>query len=241
MVCRGLMLKLHREGLIRLPHSRRANGNSYEKREKNEQLEFKVQIPHFAPIEKSLSEVKPLRFEQVRRTSLEGQFKEYVDAFHYLGYTQPVGEHLKYIIFSGNEPLACMAFSSAPRHIGPRDRFIGWDKNARIKNIHFLAYNTRFLILPHVKVKYLASHILSRISKILPQDWEDLYHHPVYYLETFVDPTRFEGTCYKAANWQYLGLTTGRGKDDKTNKPNRSLKQIYGYPLIKKFKKILCS
>jgi hypothetical protein len=102
-----------------------------------------------------------------------------------------------------------------------------------------MAYNTRFLILPWVKVPYLASHILSQVSKILPTDWLNFYRHPVYYLETFVDTERFKGTCYKAANWIYLGKTTGRGKNDHTGKPNRSLKAVYGYPLVKDFREKL--
>ena len=103
-----------------------------------------------------------------------------------------------------------------------------------------MAYNTRFLILPWVTVKYLASHILGQMVKIVPRDWEQIYHHPVYYLETFVDPERFKGTCYRAANWQYLGLTTGRGKDDQTWKQNRSLKEVLGYPVCKDFREKLC-
>ena len=102
-----------------------------------------------------------------------------------------------------------------------------------------MAYNSRFLILPWVKVPYLASHILSQAGKILPQDWLNLYRHPVYYLETFVDTERFKGTCYQAANWIYLGKTTGRGKDDQSGKPNRSLKAVYGYPLAKDFRERL--
>ena len=102
-----------------------------------------------------------------------------------------------------------------------------------------MAYNTRFLILPWVRVPHLASHILGRMAKILSNDWERLYHHPVYYLETFVDKQRFKGTCYKAANWIYLGDTTGRGKNDQTKKPNRSIKAVLGYPLTKDFRKYL--
>ena len=102
-----------------------------------------------------------------------------------------------------------------------------------------MAYNTRFLILPWVEVKYLASHILGKMTKIVPRDWEKLYNHSIYYLETFVDPERFKGTCYRAANWKYLGLTKGLGKDSKTKERNRSLKEVLGYPLSKKFREQL--
>jgi hypothetical protein len=132
-----------------------------------------------------------------------------------------------------------MAISSAPRHIGCRDRFIGWSAEIRCQNLHLIAYNSRFLILPWVRVPHLASHILGRVVKRLARDWQRFYKHPIYFLETFVDTQRFRGTCYKAANWIYLGKTTGRGKDDQTHMPNRSLKAVWGYPLTKNFRDYL--
>ena len=136
-------------------------------------------------------------------------------------------------------PVAALAFSSAPRHLGPRDRFIGWPAVLRRANIRLVAYNPRFLVLPWVRVPHLASHVLSRILRRLSSDWQQVYGHPVHFVETFVDPTRFKGTCYRAANWVYMGLTTGRGKDDQTGKPNRSLKEVLGYPLAADFRKLL--
>ena len=135
--------------------------------------------------------------------------------------------------------MACFAFSSAPRHLGPRDRFIGWSAEARRHNIAYLAYNSRFVILPWVRVRHLASHLLGRVAKVVAEDWQLTYGHPVYYLETFVDPTRFAGTCYRAANWVLLGRTTGRGKDDRTNRANRPRKDVYGYPLRRRFRELL--
>ncbi len=132
-----------------------------------------------------------------------------------------------------------MAWSSAPRHLGSRDRFIGWTAQARLANIALLAYNTRFLILPWVTVPHLASHLLGRIAKRLSVDWQAVYAHPIYFLETFIDPQRFAGTCYRAANWTLLGVTTGRGKDAPTYEPNRSIKQVLGYPLVKDFRQRL--
>ncbi len=121
-----------------------------------------------------------------------------------------------------------------------RDRYLGWTKEERIANLHKVSVNTRFLILPWVRVPHLASHLLGRMAKRISRDWERIYYHPVVWLETFVDPERgFTGTCYKAANWKYLGLTTGRGKNDTTKKPNRSLKYVFGYPLARDFKKAL--
>jgi hypothetical protein len=162
-----------------------------------------------------------------------------MEQHHYLGYTQPVGEHLKYMVFANGRPIACAAWSSAPRHLGSRDRFIGWSAEARLKNIRLLAYNTRYLILPWVKIEHLASHVLGRVVKVLSADWQQVYGHPVHFAETFVDPQRFRGTCYRAANWQYLGDTTGRGKDAPTHQPNRPIKQVLGYPLIRDFRQRL--
>jgi hypothetical protein len=156
--------------------------------------------------------------------------------YHYLGYTQPVGEQLKYIVYSQNRPIACLSWSSAARHLGCRDRFIGWSQYQRRNNLYLMVYNSRFLILPWIRVPHLASHILGRMSRILVTDWQAIYNHPIYYLETFVDKDRFAGTCYNAANWIYLGDTTGRGKNDHTHRPNRSIKAVWGYPLDKQFR-----
>ncbi len=181
----------------------------------------------------------PLTFRQVRRPAEEATFNGLIQAHHYLGYTQPVGEHLKYLVYAQERLLACLAWSSAPRHLGPRDRFIGWSLPERRRNLHLLAYNLRFLILPWVEVPHLASHILGRMARLLPEDWQRAYGHEVVYLETFVDPGRYAGTCYRAANWIDLGPTTGRGKNDRTHKANRTIKEIFGYPLCRDFRQRL--
>ncbi len=193
------------------------------------------------PLQLSLAEIQPLELRQVRRTPDEALFNSLIAQHHYLGYTQPVGEHLKYLVLAQGRPLACLAWSSAPRHLGCRDRFIGWSVAARLnlKNIRFIAYNTRFLILPWVKVAHLASHLLGRMVRVLSGDWARRYGHPLYFLETFIDPQRFRGTCYRAANWTVLGQTTGRGKDAPTRAANRSIKQVLGYPLVKDFRQRL--
>jgi len=235
MVCRGLMLELHRAGHIRLPAKKQNPSNPLVHRKKPP----KATIDQF-PLEGSLSRILPLEIVQVRRTRSERLFNSLIEQYHYLGYCQPVGEHLKYLVFALGRPLACIAFSSAPRHIGCRDRFIGWSARVRRQNLYLIAYNSRFLILPWVRVPHLASHILGRMASVLSKDWQHFYKHPVYFLETFVDTERFRGTCYKAANWIFLGKTTGRGKDDHTYKPNRSIKAVWGYPLSKNFRAYLC-
>jgi hypothetical protein len=231
MVCRGLMLELDRAGHIKLPAKKFSPNNPFINRKKP----AKIKIDQ-TPIHAGLSKIQPLEFRQVRRTSSEKLFNSLIERYHYLGYCHPVGEQLKYVIFTKQKPIACLAWSSAPRHIGCRDRFIGWSANSRKKHIHLMAYNTRFLLLPWVRVSCLASHILGQMARVLSRDWQTIYNHPIYYLETFVDKERFAGTCYKAANWIYLGDTTGRGKNDHTNKPNRSIKAVWGYPLSKDFR-----
>jgi hypothetical protein len=238
LVCRTLMLELHRAGHIELPAPRYTPKNPSTHRKK-------PTLPQVdqSPVRMRLKELGTLTLRQVRRTEDEALFNGLVQTYHYLGYTQPVGEHLKYLVRargSGRE-LACFALSSAPRHLGPRDRYIGWSAEARKRNIRYVVYNSRFLILPWVQVPHLASHLLGWVAREVSGEWERLYGHPVYFLETFVDPSRYRGTCYRAANWVHLGQTTGRGKDDHTYRPNRPLKDVLGYPLTKRFRELLGS
>ena len=153
---------------------------------------------------------------------------------HYV--TEPVGAHLKYLVVAGDRPVACFAWGSAPGALGIRDRFIGWSPATRQRNRRLLAANTRFLILPWVQVPHLASHLLGCMAARLSADWQQVYHHPIYWLETFIDPARFRGTCYRAANWIVLGHTTGRGHRAPTNRPTRPIKEVLGYPLVPDFR-----
>ena len=235
MIARSLMLSLHRVGLIQLPEQRfRPLNNAARHLAPAPELPLEVN-----PLECSLDELGPLEIRQVRRCPEEPVFDRLLHTYHYLGYMRPVGEHLKYLICAGSQPVACLTWSSAPRHLGPRDRFIGWSPLVRRRNLHLIAYNTRFLILPWVKVPNLASHVLAQAARRIAADWQALYEHPLYLLETFIDPQRFRGTCYRAANWIHLGLTTGRGKNDQTKRPNRSLKQLWVYPLRPDFRRHL--
>jgi len=235
MVCRGLMLALHRAGHIQLPAVRQVPRNPLAQRARPTSVEVDR-----APIETSLRGLGPLEIRQVRRADDEPLFNGLIETHHYLGYTQPVGEHLKHLVYAGGRPVACLAWSSAPRHLGPRDRFIGWSIEARRRNIRFIAYNSRYLIMPWVRVPHLASHLLGRMAKRLPEEWDALYGHPVHFAETFVYPERYRGTCYRAANWVHLGQTTGRGKNDQTHRPNRPRKDVLGYPLTRPFRAALC-
>lgn len=234
MICRGLLVRLEAQKLIELPPCK--TPSPYPGRRKPPLIEIDQ-----TPIEGKLSDLRPIELFLVRRTSLERLYQSLIEQYHYLGYSRPVGEHLEYMAFSGGRPLACLGWCSAPRHLGCRDRYIGWTKEQRLRNLCRILINTRFLILPWVRVAHLASHLLGRMARRISEDWQRVYHHEVLWLETFVDPERgFSGTCYRAANWIYLGQTTGRGKDARTKKPNRSLKWVFGYPLRRDFRQVLC-
>lgn len=234
MVCRGLLLMLHRAGQIELPAVRFRPPNPLVQRERPQPV-----LIDMTPLTGALSDIRPVLLQQVRKTADEPLFNGLIEQHHYLGYEQPVGEHLKYLVSVQGRPIACLAWSSAPRHLGSRDRYIGWSADARRRNIRFIAYNTRFLILPWVRIPHLASHILGRMTSVLSDDWTRLYGHPVYFAETFIDPGRFKGTCYRAANWVLMGRTTGRGKASNSYTPNRSIKEVLGLPLTRRFRDLL--
>jgi Domain of unknown function (DUF4338) len=234
MVCRGLLLVLGRTGQIELPAVKFLPANPLVRRARPALAQIDT-----TPLEGRIDQIGPLQWAQARRTPVERLFNSLLEQYHYLKYQQPVGEHAKYLVWAQERPIACLAWSSAARHLGSRDRYIGWSAEARRCNIRFIAYNTRFLILPWVRIENLASHILARMAARISEDWQQMYGHPIYFLETFVDPERFRGTCYRAANWVLLGKTTGRGKQSNSYVPNRSIKQIWGYPLTKRFRELL--
>jgi hypothetical protein len=220
MVCRGLLLELARAGHLVLPAATHRHRNPSARRATNGPAMAPILLDT-TPLEVSLRALRPLEFQPVRRTPED---------------IRPVGEHLKYIVYAAGRPIACLAWSSAPRHLGARDRFIGWSAEVRRRNLRFVAYNPRYLILPWVRVPHLASHVLGQMARRLAGDWERVYGHSIYFLETFIDPERYRGTCYRAANWVVMGRTTGRGKNCPNKQPNRSIKEVLGYPLVKDFR-----
>jgi hypothetical protein len=221
-----LLLWLHRTGHLVLPPPRWRTAKPWRPRTGAPPVRVDT-----SPLVAALRDVRPLEIRQVRRSADEGLFNGLLAQYHYLGYQQPVGAHLKYLVWGAGRPVACLAWASAPRHLGPRDRFIGWSAAARRRNLRFLAYNARFLILPWVAVPHLASHVLGLMAARVPADWQRLYGHPIYFLETFIDPARFRGTCYRAANWRVLGRTTGRGHNAPTTRATQPVKEVLGYPL----------
>lgn len=234
LLCRGLLLALERAGHLKLPARRSRPPNNVIARARPQPVLLDRTL-----LSTSLAALAPLTLREVRREPEERLVDSLIAEHHYLGYVRGVGEQLKYLVTSGERPVACLTFSSAARHLGPRDRFIGWSPEVRRQHLRCLAYNARFLILPWVEVPHLASHLLGRVARVIAADWQRVYGHPVYYLETFVEPERYRGTCYRAANWVVLGLTTGRGHNDRTNRANRPLKEVWGYPLTSRFRTLL--
>jgi hypothetical protein len=229
MACRTLLLKLHRAGTLCLPARKRPSINGFRNRSLTD-------VPHETKaIHCRLQEVQPLNILPLQQASTElSLFKCLLAKYHYLGFRNTVGENFKYLIRDNkNRPLACLLFGSAAWKCAPRDNFTGWDSHAHGTNLGFITNNTRFLILPWVRVPHLASHILARVAKRISADWESKYCHPIYLLETFVDRSRFRGTCYQAANWNLVGQTQGRTRNDRNHSIEATIKDIYIYPLTK--------
>ena len=233
-VCRSLMLALHRAGHIQLPAARLKAINNAIRHRRIVQLEF----CDTSPIEGSLAWLGPLTIRMVRRAEGEDLFNHLINQYHYLGFSRPVGEHLKYLVLAGERPIACLAWNSGPLKLKLRDEWVGAPRAAYAHNLHLIAYNSRYLIAPWVKVPHLASYVLARIARRISADWQALYHHPIHLLESFVDIERFKGTCYRAANWQCVGRSEGRGTKSKA-RAETSIKELWVYPVNPDFRQKL--
>lgn len=231
MACRSMLLKLEKLGHIKLPLRVSRKNNLC----RNKPISY---VNHErTPIECALKDIMPVKIVPVGNSKENIIFSSLLLQYHYLGYSGSVGENMKYLIFSrDNKVLACLLFGSCAWSIKPRDEFIGWDAETQRNNLWKITNNMRFLILPWVRVKNLASHILSIVAKRIMDDWISKYRHQVYLLETFVDRMRFVGTCYQAANWICIGQTKGRSRNDRYSNIHVPVKDIYLYPLIKNFR-----
>jgi hypothetical protein len=198
-------------------------------------------VPHQTTvITGSLDAVAPVYSEVVEGRGQSKLFKYLLSRYHYLGWSGIVGENMKYLVFDRkHDSLACLLFGSAAWKSAPRDNFIGWDAATREANLQLLTNNMRFLILPLVRVLHLASHILGQVAGRISSDWMARYKHPIYLLETFVERERFRGVCYQAANWIYVGQTKGRSRNDRYATLKVPIKDIYLYPLTKRFRETL--
>lgn len=234
MACRTLLLKLEALGYFALPKRQAVSPNAYRHRAIQEVFH------NTTPIEDCVGDLMPLSIEVVKDQGLLSLFGFLLSRYHYLGYRGSVGENMKYLVFDcRGRPLSCVLFGSAAWKVGCRDRYIGWDKADRPQRLHLVTNNMRFLVLPWVRVPHLASHVLGRIVRRIREDWEEIYGHEVVLLETFVDVSRFRGTCYRAANWRYVGRTTGRSRNDRYGTIGVHQKDVYVYPLRSGFREIL--
>ena len=237
MAARTLLLKLERRGFIELPARQRPSSNQFRNRR------VAVVKPSDEPIRGRLSDLRPLSASLVAPRSEDLRlFNGLLAHEHYLGHRNTVGENLRYLIRDRQgRPVACVLFGSAAWKCADRDAFIGWDCPTRERNLQGLTNNTRFLIPGWVQVPHLASHVLGLIARRIRADWRAKYGHPVHALETFVDRSRFCGTCYQAANWLRLGVTQGRTRNDRERRIQAPVKDVYLYPLIPDFRRELCA
>ena len=231
MSCRVAMLRMHEDGLISLPPPTQI-------KQPIKKIEFTPDTKPQEPILAKVNLIPELRFLIVNKSN-SALWNESIARYHYLGYTPLPGAQLRYFIYAGEQLVALTGFGAAAWQTAPRDQFIGWSHEQRKTNLHLIVNNARFLILPWIKSKNLASKILSITARNLPDDWIKRYSVRPVLLETFVETKRFTGTCYKAANWHLCGQTKGRGKLGPAGKISVPIKDVFVYPLDKRFKKIL--
>lgn len=234
IACRDLLRRLNSKGYIKLPPMlcparRKGYKNKTEIPIELDTSELKLQL-------KTVK--KYVDIKQVRGTSDEKLFNGLIDKYHYIGYFQGAGKQLKYIVYLDKRPIACIGFGVSALKVECRDKFIGWNSETRQNNLNIIVDNSRFLILPWVKIPHLASYILGRILRQLSDDWEKYHCHRIVLVETFVDTERFLGICYKAANWEFLGLTKGRGRNDRYSNTKKSLKAVFIRSLCKNFREL---
>jgi Domain of unknown function (DUF4338) len=233
--CRQLLERLAVEGVLTLPDLRKLGGRGPRR------ADVSGQCFDPAPVECAPSECAPLELILVEGKAESRLWRQQVERYHYLGCRVPFGAHLRYWVRNRDRELACLLWTSPAWKMQPRDAWIGWGDEQRQRNLQSIVNNGRFLILPWVRVKGLASKILALSARQMPRDWQTRYGHRPLLLETLVDAARFRGTCYRAANWINVGQTAGRGRMDREHKSHgQSIKDIYLYPLHRNARQYLC-
>ena len=236
--CREVLEQLQTEGLVSLPAVRKTAPSRPRK------IVVRSESDARPPLTGSAGDYTPLLLEPVEGIELSSLWNQFIDRYHYLRFRVPFGANLRYLVRSERKPgeyLACLLFSSPAWKMAPRDAWIGWNEPQRKRNLQYVVSNGRFLVLPWISVRGLASKILSLAARQLPEDWQQRYGYRPLLLETLVDPLRFRGTCYRAANWIHLGRTQGRGRMDRDNRaPSRAVKDIYVFPLCRDARRRLC-
>jgi hypothetical protein len=236
MSCRVAMLRMYEDGLISLPPACKTVPPN-----KGCRIEYTQDTAPAKSITEPVDKLQNLKMSLVSSKNQSRIWNEYIHRYHYLGYKTLPGAQLRYFIYLDGSIIALLGFGAAAWKVAPRDQFIGWSPQQREQKLHLIVNNARFLILPWVHSSNLASKTLSMACKQLPKDWLQIYNYQPVLLETFVLIDRFEGTCYKAANWKYVGITKGRGKLDRLNIACLPRKKVWLYPLRKNFKELLCS
>lgn len=232
MSCRVAMLRMQDDGLIRLPPSSRS-------KQPQRHIRFTQQTAPQPLLCGPLHTLEPLQLQPVRSRADARLWNEYIHRYHYLGHKTLPGAQMRYFVIANEQPVALLGFGASAWQVAPRDQFIGWSHEQRKKNLHLVVNNARFLILPWIQSNNLASKILSLATRQLPKDWEIRYGYRPLLLETFVESDRFAGTCYKAANWSHVGKTKGRGKLGPAGKQSVPIKDIWLYPLNRRFREHL--
>jgi hypothetical protein len=235
--CQKFLIKMEQAGAIKLP----VKARNIQLKQTKRLIEFTERTESRSDIIGTVGMLDEVTLEIVLDKESKKLWQEYMARYHYLGSTRPFGCYLRYFIKSSSEILGCALFSGAAKSIGERDRWIGWTENQRLRNLSWIINNTRFLIFPWVKVKNLASHVLGKFSRYIRHDWYEKWGYSPVLMETFVDGNYYSGTCYKAANWKYLGMTTGEGLVRNGKSYKTSPKYIFAIPLAKNFRKTLCS
>jgi len=233
--CLKLLELLDNRGVIRLPEKRKIS------RKKSKGPVISIKTAPQRKVVGKLSDIGTVELKVLKDAREVALLNEYMYRYHYLSYKQPFGYHLRYFIQSSRGILGCLLFSGAAKGLKTRDNWIGWSENERLTNLGFVVNNTRFLIFPWVKVRNLASHVLGKVVRKIGNDWLDRWGFRPVLMETFVDSQYFEGTCYRAANFQYLGMTTGMGLTREGKRYRTSPKMIFAHPLVNNFRSILCS
>ena len=231
MSARVAMLRMHADGLIVLPPPRRTRPDA--------SVRISTLSDPGEPLDTSAAALMPLALHRVCSKSDSRLYNEYIQRYHYLGHKPLPGAQLRYTVYSAEHPIALLGFGAAAWTSAPRDHYIGWSHEQRQRNLHLLVNNARFLILPWVQAKNLASMLLAMAAKTLPHHWQEVYGYRPVLLETFVEQPRFRGTCYNAANWVYLGQTKGRGKLGPAGKQSLPIKDLWVYPLDRCFRETL--
>lgn len=235
-----LLEKLEGRGYFTLPEKRGVNNNTKKRHDRVTRFTSRTDPPREDRIA-DVRQLKKIQLEPVFDKPSTALWKEYMNRYHYLGDTRPFGFYMRYFIKDDEDVLGCILLSAAARSMTARDEWIGWSSNRRLRNLAWLVNNTRFLIFPWVKIKNLASFTLGHLARRVQNDWLKQWGYEPVLLETFVDGEFYKGTCYKAANWQYIGMTTGMGLPRVGKTYTSTPKMIYMLPLIKNFRSILCA